>query len=258
MRLCRYAIDGEARFGQLLDGPDEGRVQPLVGDDFESLTPEGASIERAAVRLLCPVLPSKIVCVGRNYRAHAAELGHAVPEQPLLFLKPPSALLPTEFTIRLPSASEKVEHEAELAVVVGALARNVSPERALEHVLGYTAFNDVTARDIQKREVQFTRAKGFDTFAPVGPWIETALDPRGLRIQCRVNGQTRQDGNTAQMVFDVAALVSYASRCMTLLPGDVIATGTPEGVGPLAPGDVVEVEIDGLGVLRNPVAPEAA
>jgi len=257
MRLCRYELQGEARYGELLSGSDEGFIQPLVGRSFTALQPDGAKVERASVRLLTPVLPSKLVCVGRNYAKHAAELGNDVPESPLLFLKPPSALLPTELTIRLPRASERVEHEGELAVVIGKVAHNVSKENALDHVFGYACFNDVTARDIQKKEVQFTRAKGFDTFAPFGPFVETRFDPRDAGVRVRVNGETRQDGRTKDMVFDVPALIAHASACMTLLPGDVIATGTPEGVGPLKDGDVVEVEIDGLGTLRNPVALEA-
>jgi len=257
MRLCRFELDGEARYGELLKGEDEGRIQPLAGDPFSRARPDGQKVERASVRLLCPVLPTKIVCVGRNYRAHAAELGHTVPESPLLFLKPSSALLPDDLTIRLPRASERVEHEAELAVVIGKVARKVSASQAREFIYGYTLINDVTARDIQKREVQFTRAKGFDTFAPLGPHVDTGFDPSDVAIRCRVNGKVRQDGRTADMVFDVPTLVSYASHCMTLLPGDVLATGTPEGVGPLVDGDVVEVEIEGLGVLRNPVAWEA-
>ena len=204
--------------------------------------------------LECPVAPSKILCIGRNYVAHAKELGHEVPKEPLLFLKPPSALLAPERTIVLPKESERVEHEAELGVVIGKRCRNVRADDALEHVFGYTCVADVTARDLQRKDVQFTRAKGFDTFCPVGPWIETDLDPRALRIQCRVNGATRQDGSTKDMIFDVPALVAYASRMMTLEPGDLLVTGTPEGVGPLVAGDTLEIEIDGIGVLVERVA----
>jgi 2-keto-4-pentenoate hydratase/2-oxohepta-3-ene-1,7-dioic acid hydratase in catechol pathway len=200
--------------------------------------------------LLCPVAPSKIVCIGRNYVAHARELGHEVPTEPLLFLKPPSALLDPGGTVLLPPESAKVEHEAELTVVIGKRAKLVPKDQALSYVFGYTAACDVTARDLQRRDVQFTRAKGFDTFCPIGPWIETELDPGKVRIQCRVNGQSRQDGNTAAMIFDVPTLVAYVSRMMTLEPGDVILTGTPEGVGPLVDGDALEVELDGVGVLK--------
>jgi 2-keto-4-pentenoate hydratase/2-oxohepta-3-ene-1,7-dioic acid hydratase in catechol pathway len=209
--------------------------------------------------LVCPVEPSKIVCVGRNYAAHAKELGNDVPTEPLLFFKPPSSLLGPGGTVVLPAASAKVEHESELGVVIGKRVKDVAVTEALGAVFGYTMVNDVTARDLQKKDGQWTRAKGFDTFCPVGPWIETDVDATGLgrlRVQCRVNGAVRQDGLTSQMIFDVATLVSYVSRIMTLEPGDLISTGTPEGVGPLAPEDVCEVEISdearpGLfGVLR--------
>lgn len=209
-------------------------------------TGEAAPVEGA---LLCPVSPSKIVCIGRNYAAHAKELGHEVPSEPLLFLKPPSALLGPGGTVILPPESARVEHEAELVVVMGHRAKNVDKATALAHVFGYAAACDVTARDLQRKDVQFTRAKGFDTFCPIGPWVETELDPAKTRIQCRVNGQTRQDGRTDRMIFDVPTLVSYVSQMMSLEAGDVILTGTPEGVGPLGAGDSLEVEIDGVGVL---------
>lgn len=254
MRLCRFEKDGVTRYGSLPVGDHEGFVQPLAGTPFTELVPDGKLVERAVVRMLAPMLPSKIVAVGRNYRAHAAEMGKPVPEEPLLFLKATTALLPPEFTIRMPKESQRVDYEGELAVIIGKQARRVSKEDALSHVLGYACFNDVTARDIQQREVQFTRAKSFDTFAPLGPFIETDFDGRDQPVRCRVNGEVRQDGRTSDMVFDIPTLISYISACMTLLPGDVIATGTPAGVGPLTAGDVVEVEIAGLGVLRNPVA----
>ena len=183
---------------------------------------------------LCPAAPSKIVCIGRNYAAHAKELGHDVPAEPLLFLKPPSSLLGPGGAVVLPADSARVEHEAELVVVLGKRASHVARADALAHVFGYTAACDVTARDLQRKDVQFTRAKGFDTFCPIGPWVETQLEPASARVQCRVNGQTRQDGTTDRMIFDVPTLVAYVSRAMTLEPGDVILTGTPEGVGPLA------------------------
>jgi 2-keto-4-pentenoate hydratase/2-oxohepta-3-ene-1,7-dioic acid hydratase in catechol pathway len=200
--------------------------------------------------LSCPVRPTKILCIGRNYAAHARELGHDVPSEPLLFLKPPSALLGPAGEVRLPPESVRVEHEAELAVVVGRRAKNVARGDALAHVLGYACACDVTARDLQRKDVQFTRSKGFDTFCPIGPWIETELDPASAAVRCRVNAVTRQDGTTANMIFDVPTLVSYASRMMTLEPGDVILTGTPEGVGPLVAGDRLEVEVSGIGTLR--------
>jgi 2-keto-4-pentenoate hydratase/2-oxohepta-3-ene-1,7-dioic acid hydratase in catechol pathway len=214
----------------------------------EKATGETAAIAEDA--LLCPVAPSKIVCIGRNYAAHAKELGHEVPSEPLLFLKPPSALLGPGGVVRLPPESARVEHEAELVVVVGKRAKNVSRDGALAHVFGYTCACDVTARDLQKKDVQFTRAKGFDTFCPIGPWIETGLDPAALQVRCVVSGQTRQDGTTAHMIFDVPTLVAYVSRMMTLEPGDVILTGTPEGVGPLVAGDALSVEVSGVGVLK--------
>jgi 2-keto-4-pentenoate hydratase/2-oxohepta-3-ene-1,7-dioic acid hydratase in catechol pathway len=211
--------------------------------------PTGEVHTFAPEALLCPASPSKIVCVGRNYAAHAKELGSSVPSQPLLFLKPPSSLLGPGGTVVLPPQSARVEHEAELAVVIGARAKNVRREDALRHVFGYAAACDVTARDLQRKDVQFTRAKGFDTFCPIGPWIETELDPADVLITCRVNGAVRQQGSTRDMVFDVPTVVSYVSQMMTLEPGDVILTGTPEGVGPLEAGDSLEVEIAGIGVL---------
>jgi 2-keto-4-pentenoate hydratase/2-oxohepta-3-ene-1,7-dioic acid hydratase in catechol pathway len=198
--------------------------------------------------------PSKIVCVGRNYAAHARELGNEVPERPLLFLKPPSSLIGDGEAIVLPEDSQRVEHEAEIGVVIGRTARRVAEAEAASVIAGYLPLNDVTARDLQKLDVQFTRAKGFDTFCPVGEATAAdGVDWRGLEVVCRVNGVERQHGRASDMVFGVPALVAYISRVMTLLPGDIIATGTPEGVGPLAPGDVVEVELVGLRTLRNPV-----
>jgi len=206
----------------------------------------------------CPVLPSKILCIGRNYLAHAKELGNDVPAEPLLFLKPASSLVGPNEQVVLPEASQKVEHEAELGVVIGQRAKNVSRDDALGHVFGYVCVCDVTARDLQKKDGQWTRAKGFDTFCPVGPFVETDFDPSDARVVCRVNGEVRQDGTTAKMIFDVPALIAYASRVMTLEPGDLLVTGTPEGVGPLASGDALEVEItssrgQSLGVLRERV-----
>lgn len=200
--------------------------------------------------LRCPVRPSKIVCVGRNYAAHARELGNAIPAEPLLFLKPPSALVGPGSAVNLPPESSRVEHEAELAVVVGQRAKNVAPAAALGYVFGYTCACDVTARDLQRRDVQFTRAKGFDTFCPVGPWIETGIDPGAVRVRCTVGGALRQDGATSEMLFDVPTLVAFVSRMMTLEPGDVLLTGTPEGTGPIEAGDRLEVEVSGIGALQ--------
>jgi len=200
--------------------------------------------------------PGKIVCVGRNYRAHAAELGNTVPAAPLLFLKPPSAVIGDGEAILLPEASQRVEHEGEIGVVMGALLRRAGPDAARAAIAGITCVNDVTARDLQNADVQWTRAKGFDTFCPVGPRVVplgAGVDLAGLEVRCRVNGAERQHGRSADLVFPIADLVAYISHVMTLEPGDLIATGTPAGVGPLADGDVVEVEIGGVGVLRNPV-----
>ncbi len=196
--------------------------------------------------------PSKIVCVGRNYAEHAAELGNEMPTAPLLFLKAPSAVIFDGDAIKLPAVSERVEHEGELAVMIGRTAKDIGDdEDVTPYIRGYTCLNDVTARDIQRADVQFTRGKSFDTFCPIGPWIETDLDPTDIGVTLRVNGELRQQGRTSQMAFPVDYLVRYISRQMTLLPGDVIATGTPSGVGPLQPGDTVTVEIEGIGTLTN-------
>jgi 2-keto-4-pentenoate hydratase/2-oxohepta-3-ene-1,7-dioic acid hydratase in catechol pathway len=206
------------------------------------------------VRLLAPCEPSKIVCVGRNYAAHAAELGNEMPKEPLIFLKPPSSIVGPDQPVILPRASSRVEHEAELGVVIGKKCAHLSDDvDPLSYVLGYTCLNDVTARDLQKSDVQFTRAKGFDTFCPVGPHIETQIDPHNVLVECKVNGEVRQSGSTSLMAFPVAFLLRWISRVMTLFPGDLIATGTPAGVGPLLGHDTVEVSVAGLGVLRNPV-----
>jgi 2-keto-4-pentenoate hydratase/2-oxohepta-3-ene-1,7-dioic acid hydratase in catechol pathway len=196
---------------------------------------------------------TKIVAVGRNYAAHAAEHGDEVPSQPLIFLKPPSAVIGPGESIVCPPQSAQVEHETELAVVIGQRARRVAAANAWAHVLGYTCANDVTARDLQRSDGQWSRAKGFDTFAPLGPWIVTELDPTDLNVVCRVNGQVKQQASTADMVFKIPQLIEYITAAMTLEPGDVILTGTPEGVSPIRPSDHVEVEVEGIGVLRNPV-----
>lgn len=205
-------------------------------------------------RFLPPALPSKIVCIGRNYADHARELGNEPPSEPIIFLKPPSAVIGHGETIVRPPQSQRVDFEGELAIIIGTTARNVAAADWRRHVAGFTCANDVTARDLQKKDVQFTRGKSFDTFLPLGPVLETELDPSALRIMTRVNGQTRQDGNTGQMIFSCDRIVEFISAIMTLNPGDVILTGTPAGVGPLEAGDAVEVEIEGIGTLRNVVA----
>jgi 2-keto-4-pentenoate hydratase/2-oxohepta-3-ene-1,7-dioic acid hydratase in catechol pathway len=249
MRTCRFRLAGRERYG-LVEG--EG-VRALTAAPWAGGLPEGKPVPLADVTLLAPVEPSKIVCIGRNYRAHAKELGNDVPTVPLLFLKPPTAIVGPQEAIRCPEQSKEVHHEAELGVVVArTLARATATEARLA-VFGYTCVNDVTARDIQREEKQFTRAKGFDTFCPVGPVVETGIDPMDVSIVCRVNGAERQRGHTRDMVFDPFALLAFISSVMTLLPGDVVATGTPEGVGAVKRGDWVEVEISGIGVLRNPV-----
>jgi 2-keto-4-pentenoate hydratase/2-oxohepta-3-ene-1,7-dioic acid hydratase in catechol pathway len=197
--------------------------------------------------------PGKIIGIGQNYRAHAAEMGKGIPEEPLMFLKPPTAVIADGAPIERPDGYERVDYEGELGVVIGKRARRVSREQALEFVQGYVCINDVTVRDLQKKDGQWTRAKGFDTFCPIGPRVVPGLDPTNLRITTRVNGVVKQDSSTSDLIFDVATLIAFCSQHMTLEPGDVISTGTPSGVGPLQPGDVVEVEIEGIGILRNPV-----
>ena len=251
MRAAAVRFDDGPRFAHLLGtGPEPAEAHLLDGAPWLGGRRTGEVRKVSRGDLLCPCAPSKIVCVGRNYALHAKELGQAVPSEPLLFLKPPSALLGPRGTVTLPPESARVEHEAELAVVIGARAKNVAREDALRHVAGYTAGCDVTARDLQRKDVQFTRSKSFDTFCPLGPWIETDLDPRDVLVGCRVNGVVRQQASTKDMIFDVATVVAYVSRMMTLEPGDVILTGTPEGVGPLEPGDGLEVEVGGIGVLE--------
>ncbi len=256
MRLCRVTDGREIWHGVLKDG-HVSRVNSFE-DAAEWVAFDATLAEPLAdLRLLSPVVPGKIVAVGRNYAAHAAELGNDVPAEPILFMKPPSALLDPGEVILRPAASSRVDYEGELAIVIGRKARHVPAESWKDVVLGFTCANDVTARDLQKKDVQFTRGKGFDTFCPLGPWIESDLDPRDLRIVTRVNGEVRQDGRTSQMVFDCGALIAFISGIMTLDFGDVILTGTPEGVGPLVPDDEVDVEIESIGTLTNRVADEA-
>jgi 2-keto-4-pentenoate hydratase/2-oxohepta-3-ene-1,7-dioic acid hydratase in catechol pathway len=250
--LVRVATEDGPRHGVVV----EEHVYRMEGDLFGEWSRGGLIGRLDELPLLAPVVPTKIVCVGRNYPAHAAEHGEAVPEEPLLFFKPPSAVIGPGAAIRLPPQSEQVDYEAELAVVIGRRCRDVQPEEAWDYVLGVTCGNDVTARDLQRRDDHWTRAKGFDTFCPLGPWMVTGLrgeDVADLKVACRVNGELRQAGRTSEMAFSPTELIAYTSAIMTLEPGDVIMTGTPEGVGPLTAGDVVEVAVQGIGVLRNPV-----
>jgi len=247
--FVRFLLDGRWRFGTLA----AGRVLPLRGSIFGPWEEQPPSLPLSSLRLGPPCRPSKIVAVGVNYRGHAREMGHSLPSEPKLFLKPPSAVIGPGEAIRYPVMADRVDYEAELGVVMGRRARGVPREKALDFVLGYTCFNDVTARDLQKKDGQWTRAKAFDTFAPMGPAIVTGLDPSSLLVESRLNGKKRQSASTADLVFDVPELVQFISSVMTLLPGDVIATGTPAGIGPMVPGDVVEIAIDGVGRLRNEV-----
>jgi 2-keto-4-pentenoate hydratase/2-oxohepta-3-ene-1,7-dioic acid hydratase in catechol pathway len=252
MRLLRFRYGDRIATGAIVE---DDAIRVLEGTFFERPVPTGAEIPLDDVRLLAPVLPSKVVAVGKNYVAHAAEFGMTVPDEPLLFLKPSTSVIGPGDPIPLLPISRRVDYEGELAVVIGRLARHVKAEEAGAFILGHTIANDVTLRDLQKTDDQWARAKGFDGSCPLGPWIETDLDPTDVFLQTRVNGEPRQQATTADMVFGIAELIEYITSFMTLLPGDVLLTGTPEGVGKLEPGDVVEVHVDGIGVLTNPVSP---
>ncbi len=256
MRIVRYrATDGPA-WG-VADASD--RVRAIGGDDpFAGGTLGSDMGSLRELELLPPGAPSKVICVGRNYHEHAAEFGHAVPDQPLLFMKPPSSIVGPGAEIHYPTLSKRVDPEAELVIVIAREAHRVSTERAMDVIGGYTCGNDVTARDIQKSDGQWTRGKGFDTFCPIGPWIETELDPTDLRVTCTVDGELRQDGRTRDLIFPIPYLVEYISRFTRLLPGDLIMTGTPEGVAPMQIGQTVVVEVDGIGALTNRLVEEPA
>lgn len=251
---------GTASFVHVKIAPHAAEIEGETAHEIESLLPErwrrtSRSWPLNQVRLLPPVAPSKIVCVGRNYREHAKELDNPIPPEPLIFLKPPSSIIGPEEPILLPRISKRVDYEGELAVVIGRTCSYLAEEEAVEpYIFGYTCLNEVTARDIQRADVQFTRGKGFDTFCPIGPLIETSLDLTAARVETFVNGTRRQSGLVSEMIFPVDVIIRWISRMMTLVPGDVIATGTPSGVGPLTAGDVVEVAVSGIGTLRNPVA----
>ena len=252
MRIVRFRTDNQPAHGLI----ENEMVYTLEGSPFGSFTRGAPAGALDQIELLAPCQPTKIVAIGRNYVEHAREHQAEVPAEPLIFLKPPSAVIAHRQSIILPPQSSRVEHEAELAIVIGRRAKNVDEASAWSRVLGVTCANDVTARDLQRSDGQWSRAKGFDTFCPIGPWIETGLAPEqigALGITCRVNGQPRQSGNTRDLVFGIPRLIAHISAAMTLEPGDVILTGTPAGVGPLADGDTVEVEIESIGVLRNAV-----
>ena len=263
MRIARFTTGDDPQFGvvsgdvdQLGIPAEDSVVTALAGDPlYVGLKPTEKQYRLEEVRLLAPVLPrSKVIGIGRNYAAHAAELGNDLPTEPLMFLKPNTTVIGPGDPIFYPRQSNEVHHEGELAVVIGRICRDVPTEKVGDVVYGYTIGNDVTARDLQRHDVQFTRAKGFDSFCPLGPWIETELDTADLTVQTHVNGDVRQDGRTKDMIFDVPTLVAYVSSVMTLLPGDVILTGTPDGVGPMQVGDEVEVSVSGIGSLTNKVA----
>jgi 2-keto-4-pentenoate hydratase/2-oxohepta-3-ene-1,7-dioic acid hydratase in catechol pathway len=266
VRIARFTKGDDPAYGVVSGDLDEygqpaedSVVVELAGDPlYAGVQPTSTEHRLTDLRLLAPVIPrSKVVAVGRNYAAHAAELGNDVPEEPLIFLKPNTAVVGPGDQIFYPPQSERVDFEGELAVVIGRICRDVPPEQATDVIFGYTIANDVTARDLQKKDGQWSRAKGFDSFCPLGPWIEDDLDPQtfadGVSIQTHLNGDLVQDGSTKDLIFDIPTLIAYTTSVMTLLPGDVILTGTPEGVGPMQPGDEVEVSIGGLGALTNTV-----
>ncbi len=255
MRIARFTTDEDPRFGVVAGADGNEVVAAVVGDPlYSGIELTGEQFPLSDVRLLAPVIPrSKVVCVGRNYADHAAELGSDVPAEPLIFLKPNTSVVGPLEPVVYPAQSSDVHYEGELAVVIGRICRDVPVSRVADVVHGYTVGNDVTARDLQARDGQWTRAKGFDTFCPLGPWIETQLDPSDLEVRTELNGDVKQLGRTSAMIFDVPAVVAYITSFMTLLPGDVILTGTPAGVGPMRPGDDVSVTVQGIGTLTNRV-----
>ncbi|MFZ3215804.1 MAG: fumarylacetoacetate hydrolase family protein [Candidatus Acidiferrales bacterium] len=262
MRYCRFVFQSEARFGLLetIHGAERitrvSRISPEAGVEvFRSGAERIEPIALADANLLAPVQPSKIVCLGRNYRKHAAEMGNEVPKEPLIFLKPPSSIIGPGQEIHRPRISELVHYEGELGIVISHTCYRLPPGADVRpFIMGYTAINDVSARDFQRNDGQWTRAKGFDTFCPVGPVVTDEIDPwKGVRVETRVNGEIHQEGTTLDLVFDISAMIHYIAGIMTLLPGDLIATGTPEGVGPLVAGDLVEVSVEGVGMLKNSV-----
>jgi 2-keto-4-pentenoate hydratase/2-oxohepta-3-ene-1,7-dioic acid hydratase in catechol pathway len=251
-KYVRFFSDGNTGWG-VLDGDG---VSPLDGNPYEGASRSHPPIPLSKLTLLPPCLPSKILGVGTNYRAHAQEMGKPIPDEPLLFMKPPSSLLGHNAPIVRPQGSWRVDFEGELAVVIGRRARRVKAAEALDYVFGFTVCNDVTVRDLQKKDGQFTRAKGFDSFCPLGPCVAVGLDPSNLRVRTWQNGALKQDSTTSDLIFSVTTVIEIASRVMTLEPGDVITTGTPSGVGPIQPGDRIDIEVQGIGILSNPVISE--
>ncbi len=249
MRVVRVLFEGDCRYGLA----DAETITLLSEEPFAAWEPDG-EMPLAAATLLAPCVPTKVVCVGLNYRPHIAEMGHAFPDEPVIFLKPSTAVIGPGQPIPLPPGVGRVDHEAELAVVIGRRTHRVTPEMAAHNVLGFTCANDVTARDLQKRDGQWSRAKGFDGFCPLGPWVATDIDVSDVALECRVNGEVRQRARTSEMLFDPFEIISFVSQVMTLVPGDVILTGTPGGIGPISDGDSVEVRIQGVGSLENPVS----
>lgn len=255
MRLGRIASPDGVAFVVIEGDSTHSAVCREVAEQYLSRNPTftGRSWPLADVRLLAPILASKVVCMGKNYAAHAREMGGEAPEDPVIFLKPNTAIIGPNVAIQLPPDAHPVHHEGELVIVIERPCKDVPAAKAAEYILGYTIANDVSARDQQKKDGQWMRAKGHDTFCPVGPWIETDVDPSGLDIRTEVNGTVRQDSNTALLLHDVGAIVEWVSAVMTLLPGDLILTGTPEGVGPIEDGDTVSITVEGIGTLTNPV-----
>lgn len=250
MRIARFKTANLERWG-VVSGPRINVITKNPYEELEAVSPLATSYKFDRVKLVSPAAPSKIVAVGLNYRDHAEELNMPIPDEPIIFIKPSTTMIGEGDAIILPESSSRIDYEAELAVLVGRRARKVKEAEASRYILGYTCGNDVTARDLQQKDGQWTRAKSFDTFNPLGPWIETELDPSNLEIKLLLNGEIRQSSSTSEMIFPVAKLVSFISHVMTLLPGDVIMTGTPPGVGKIEPGDEVVVEIEGIGRLRN-------
>jgi 2-keto-4-pentenoate hydratase/2-oxohepta-3-ene-1,7-dioic acid hydratase in catechol pathway len=247
MKIIRFSAGKKTGYGIL----DNETVKVIQGNPFQNIHYSGVVYQLSEVKLLAPSIPSKIVCLGVNYRSHAGEMNSQLPTSPLIFLKPPTAVIGPEDKIIYPAMSQRVDYEGELGIIIGKKASHISPQAALDYVLGYTCFNDVTARDLQKLDNQWTRGKGFDTFAPFGPWIETDIDLTNTPIETWLNGQLKQKTTAADQIFKAPETISFISQVMTLLPGDVIATGTPGGIGPMNPGDTVEIKIAPIGVLRN-------